>query len=763
MSIFDWFRSEPTQLKLQDTSYGVSKIGMPKAPALDVSLESLQTYSRKSELVYACIEKKAQAACDAEIVVEKRTSKDDWEPVDSHPLVNLLNKPNQWDNGESFLRSWIASENFSDLFYAEIVRSGAGVPVGLYPLNPVHVSPQYSMSRSGQWVLDFYYYYNNGMPVKLMPDELLIRRRHGLGSVYSDVSAVSIALGSVDADAAATDYVRAFFNNGGSPSGIINIKDRRLSDTEAQAYQQKWTQRFGRNGTSRAGIAVLDSAVAEYQAVGAGLNELDNGALNAKIETRICMAFGVPPILIGALVGLEHITQNATSKAAMADFWQYTMSPELKSIRKFLTYSLLPMFEPIEAIMAGTIRVNWDMSQVSALQDDLDDLAKRAVAVYQGGIANLNESRAMVKLDAVEDETGEEFYKAPAPIQVQGQNPDEKPKPPKEDEKPKAEHCPECGELAYFAKFRYCAAERKQFIDVLDADTLEKKTVDFDGLTLGREPQGVELVIDLKGMARDYDTGREDVAKVLLSLRSDLIKQSVTAIEKIRPENVHELALVPPDKAYARVKKVTERLFATGQRQVADDLRRQQGKGKWVSATSELDAGFINAELNGTLLDLESTSELGSIEVKKTRAEWQALIDRIVERTISRVINEIQTRAINFFVARGLLDENDDAIIAELRAALEDQSTKTFDRMAQETANVSIGTGRDAELEERKDEIELFEYSAILDNNTCGTCSDADGMQAADADDLPEAPNPDCDGNAACRCFRVGIGHEENA
>lgn len=734
MKLTDWlFGSTPTQLKLRDDgSHGTAKIGMPKPPPLETSLESLLKYSRKSELVYACIEKKAQAACDAEPVVEKRVN-GEWQPVDAHPLTNLLNKPNPWDNGESFLRSWIASENFSDNFYCEIVRSGAGIPVGLYPLNPVYLVPQYVM-RGSSWVIDFYYYYQTGFPIRLEVDDVLVRRRHGVGSIYSEVSAMQIVLASVDADAAGTDYVRAIYNNGGSPSGILVNKGRAWSDQEALAAQQKWTARYGRGGTSRGGIAVINAEAAEYQAVGMKLNEMGNGNLDDKTETRICMAFGVPPILIGALVGLKHITQNATSKSAMKDFWDHTLSPELKSIRKFLTWELLPMFEPIETIKRGDIRVNWDMSQVMALQDDMDAIAKRAVEIYKGGIAKLDEARGLVKLDAVGGEEGEAFFKAPAPTMNIGNG--EAPKVP---EKPKSQMEQILanavkGDTGLSAVIAALAEER----DVLNADTLEKKTFDFNGLTLGREPTSLEQTIDLKSMVADYETGRERMASVVLSIRDKLIIQSVKAVRDIDPKNVHELILTPPDGAYNGVRKALELLFEKGRSQVDDDLARQLAKASGKDADVQL-------------------------EFKKFKDKWKLFLDRITERIVSRIINEITTRAINFFVSRGLLDKDDNAIIAELRQALQEQSDKTFEDIAAQAANSSIGAGRDAEIEDRVADWEIVEYSAILDANTCGPCEEADGMQAATSSELPDAPNPDCEGGARCRCFHIAIYKEENA
>jgi HK97 family phage portal protein len=450
MSIFDRLmgRSKFTELNLKRNDvqdFLPSKVGMPKADPLDVGFDSLLRYAKKSELVFACIEKKANAATDAVLVVEEKKGKN-WEPLESHPLISLLNKPNEWDDGESFLKAWVASENFADNFYAEIVKSGAGVPVALYPLNPVWLVPQWFMGQGG-WYIGWYWYFQNGYPVRLEVDDLLVRHKHSIGSIYANISNVLIALNSVDADTSATEYVRAFWNNGGAPSGVLAISGRSLSEEQVSHIQQQWMAKYSRNGTNRNGPAVLPEGTT-YTPVSAKLTELNNEALNDETTTKICMSFGVPPILIGALVGLKHVTQNATAKAAMGDFWMHTMSPELKSIRNFLTWNLLPMFEPIEKIKAGQIRVNWDMSQVVALQEDVDAVHSRVGEGYQNGIYMLNEARSKVGLEPVSPEQGgDEFFKPPAP--VVGQPVDNKP-PPK----------PKPGKA-----------------DILDATTLEKKTL----------------------------------------------------------------------------------------------------------------------------------------------------------------------------------------------------------------------------------------------------------------------------------------------
>lgn len=138
-------------------------------------------------------------------------------------------------------------------------------------------------------------------------------------------------------------------------------------------------------------------------------------------------------------------------------------------------------------------------------------------------------------------------------------------------------------------------------------------------------------------------------------------------------------------------------------------------------------------------------------------------IARLVELLISRMVNEIQTRAVNIYTSFGTLGLDEQEIEARLRDELDSQSLKVFEDFAAQTANAAINAGRMAEMDNRKDEISRYEYSAILDQNTCDVCEEADGRQASDPSELPDAPNPDCEGGARCRCFIVAVGNEEQA
>lgn len=722
MKLTEWlWGTGPQSLQLKEASVSTrSRTTMPVAPILDVSLTSLGRYASKSELVYSCIEKKASAACDPELIVEKKTG-DEWETVRGHPALETLLNPNPYDDGESFLKSWIASENIAGIFYAEIVRNGAGQPVQLFPLRPDLVFPQYIFSSKGQ-VIDYYAYRANGFEVRFKPEELLIRRRHGLGSMYSSMSPLAVALGSVDASIATTEYIRAFYNNGGAPSGILKIKGRNMSDEEAEAKQQRWQSRFGRGGRQQGGVAILDDS-AEFQQVGSKLNELESESLTSIDETRICMAFGVPPVLIGAYVGLKNVNQKASFKGAMEEFWDNTMSPELKSIRKFLTRKYLPFFEDMDAIIREEIRFSWNMDTVKALQEDVNEIHTRSIEGYQASIMTLNEARQPMGLPPVDGEEGDAFYTAPVP-EVDEDEPQEE----GEVGQPKKliggfdpSSLPSGWTLTNDSAVPAEIYSRLVSATGNGTDPLKKK-YEHDGMTLSREPTELEKSIDLKAIHDSYEAS--SLIKVCQSIRKDLIKQAISSIGMRTDADIYTLTLMPPMDAYKRVSKEIERAVHAGGGQI-NRAALMNGK-----------AGFWTMH---------------------TKALIDDLIRRLVELTVSRIINEVQTAAANVWAMLGILGLERTEIENRMREELESRSDAPYERIANQGVIAAVNAGRREEMDARKDEIERYVYSAILDKNTCTTCEDWDGAEASDPSELPDTPNPECEGGGSCRCFCIAI------
>lgn len=722
MGLFDTLFKRPEfqtiELKKAFDSARYGMAGVPQYP--DHDRDALINWSRKNELVYACIRKKCEAAADPELVVEKYNGTE-WERVDGHPLVSLIEKPNLADTFDTFLGSWIASEECTGDFYAEIIRQN-GVPVQLWPLDPACMYP---IPNAKGGIAYYEFHSGQGPIIRLNVEDVLHRRKPDLQSRYYGLAPLKVALGSVDADQSQTDYVRAFFHSDGIPAGILTVTDN-LSPDKANELQQGWMARFRRNGAQHKQIAVLGNG-AEFQTIGTNLSEIEGETTRGQAESRICMVFGVPPALVGSYVGMNLATNDATMRTAMEDFWVNTMSPMMKSLRVFLTWNLLPEFEDINLIRTKKIRVNWDMAQVMAMQEDEDVRHNRARENFKASIITINECREQIGMEPVD---GDDYF-------LQAKNVDpiaelvrqvlavrEPPEPP--DPKQLEEGMPKEDEEDVI-EAEIVEEKPKQYEYILPGVFITKpdtKTYDYNGLALRREPTENEKRVDLKGLNDAYEGEKVKLSRILIGIRDDLIEQSADAVKALRADEIYTLTLTPPVQANKKVRKAIDSAVEIGRAQVARELGGQKA------------------------------------EVKKGGPSF---VSRLVDILISRLVNEIQTRAIDVFARLATLGLDDEEITGRLREDLDGQSQKVFESFASQAVNAAINAGRDAEAQDRKDEWNKVEYSALLDANTCSVCEDADGKSSDDPEDLPDAPNPDCEGQANCRCFHIYVFEEGNA
>lgn len=673
---------------------------------------------RSHELVFSCINKIADVMNDAEIIVEVKNAKNEWERKDGHMLPALFKRPNSYQTGRDVRKMMVQSEQGLGKFYAHIERSGAGIPVSMTILNPNRVVPFYDQSRTE--ILYYEYLAANGKRIPLKKEDLFIRRRSDLLDQFNGYAPLMAALKSINSDLGLTDYVDAFFESDGTPSGILKILNSTIKDTKKEEIAALWKKKYGRGGSNQKGVAVLDQN-ADFQKIGSNLDELASDSLSGRFESRICSVFGVPPILVGAYVGLLHTTNNATAKAGLQDFWDNKISNELAGFREWLTWFVLPEFEDIANIQAEKIRVSFDISHVAYLQEDVEKAHQRARDNFKAGGWTLNEFREATgkqpdpngdyylqpqTLAALSPENRalEAFEKVEVgtnPNDPQGSNTDSQDTQndpntdPQDEEKPKA--------LA----------------------TPEKKTFEIDGITLGREPRGAEVFIDFKKIVGDYESEKEKCIKVLSKFRVELIDQAVSTLDKLTTETAHTLTLTPNPKRRKEIANALKSAYQTGREQIVAEITAQQNS-------------------KGSLF----------IEFQKAESDYLDYLDELTDGLISRIINEITARAVNEYLSLKLLN---DYLAEKLSETLLAQAEKYIDKMAGSVVNAAINTGREDELRANVDQVEFYQYSALLDKNTCSPCADADGLEAANIDDLPSAPNPDCDGGENCRCLIVGV------
>lgn len=672
--------------------------GLLGFPVADV--ERLFKWSRESDLAYACISKIVEAAQDPDLIVERRKNrKSEWETEYGHPLRQLMMRPNPEMTQADFLGVWLAGEQICGQFLCEIERNKRGKPIALWPLDPTKMTPL----GEGRWR-----WCAGGEEIELAARDVFRSYLPDPQRPWEPLAPLQVALGAVEADAMQTMFVRAFYKNSGVPSGIIKIRGVLLGEAgkkRAEEIKLEWMRRLGLFGRHPGAPQVLDDN-ADYQKIGANLNELDGGNVRGQNEARICGVFGVPPLLVSAFVGLQFVNQRSSAKEALKDFWANKMSPLLKRTRTKLQWSLLLEWEEEAMVRAELVSTNWDMSQVVAMQEDIAQRDTRARESFRAGALMLSQYKGIMGLPIL---PGDDYYLRRA------------------NQIPITQAVIEAQIAAAvdvtaraISLVLTGSSDPNAGVDNAGGKSFQLKSYDWDGFEVWREPTALEVKADVKktGVAMT-----DHAANLLLGLASvwiDLPTQAVTKMQLLAPGEYHTLALEFPLAAALELRDKIGLAFQAGANLLVNELSRQGG------------TGFLQ---------------------RTAQAAESVSLDRLAALTTSRILNDMQARAVGLVshLALGLAGVELWAAVAQ---GLLNASSAYLKKAADEAAAAAIGRGRKAAGASQTEIKIVWHYSAILDRQTCGLCAGLDGFQSENLAEMPTVPNPACaDGYGKCRCL----------
>lgn len=357
--------------------------GQDILPLVDLKSYAIEGYQRNS-LVYACIRKIATTAPAAPLQVE-RFVKGQREAVFDHPLLKIFTRPNpyvfQFNLAESI-------HTFLNLF-GEVFLLRVGTPEHteeLWFARPDRMRPIPGVKK----LLGFVYYADDGARTPFLPDEVLHLKYpnpwdtwEGLGRGLSPLSA---AAREADVDNSGTEFLKDFFANAAVPFGLLKSKQV-LQDPDIKRIRKRIKEQYS-GPRQWHEIMILDQE-AEYQRMGLNIDEMALPEIRNFTESRVCAVFDVPPILVGAQVGLRRSTFNNFSESRKA-LWHDKLIPDNQRVAEAMTAFFAP---ELEGLVIGH-----NYQNVGVLQEDRTAKFARADQGYSGGWMTLNEARREVGL-----------------------------------------------------------------------------------------------------------------------------------------------------------------------------------------------------------------------------------------------------------------------------------------------------------------------------------------------------------------------------
>lgn len=395
MGWFDWLGFKARNDASVDPNFGGSMQfytpGQPIWSSKDYASFVRNGY-KKNPTIYLCINKIAGAA--AGITWKLYRDRDMKKTIDDHPLIDLWRKPNPSTRGSgTFIENMFGFWHMAGNSYVWAYRPTPNeAPLALWPLRPDRMKAVASAAGVSSYV----YGYGTSTPRIFEAPDVMHLKFPGYDDDVYGLSPVEVASYYADQQNEAMGWNTALMQNAGRPASVFTSKSYL---TEEQREQVKAELRKKYSGKRNAGQPLILEADMTWQNMSLTPMELD-WLKSRELNTRdIAAIFDVAPELAGDSAG-KTFANVAEARQAL---YLENVLPKLDRVRDYVNSWLVPMYQDLARSGAYW---SYDIQDVEALADLIQkrETSKedRALKIWSGGIATLNEAREKVGLEKLD-------------------------------------------------------------------------------------------------------------------------------------------------------------------------------------------------------------------------------------------------------------------------------------------------------------------------------------------------------------------------
>ena len=294
---------------------------------------------------YKCIKKNSEriGAIPLRLYRKKGTGdKRDWEEIEEHPLLDLLNNPGDGKTRFELFQLWSMHDDLTGNAYwlLDGVEEEGDEPTGITVLNPrcvkvltAHVNGEKQRSVTG------FKYSEDAMETIYPPWKILHFRCPNPDNPFMGLGPTEAVLASIDTLNYANEWNKLFFKNGGHPGMILETDQvnpdiiKLLRDTFEDKYQ----------GADKAHkTAVLPQGVKVAQNASSTQKDMDFSEMLTKMRDDILSAYGVPAVILG--LGLGETMNRASAETLQYVYAAETVDPRMRRFVTTLNFGLVPLF-----------------------------------------------------------------------------------------------------------------------------------------------------------------------------------------------------------------------------------------------------------------------------------------------------------------------------------------------------------------------------------------------------------------------------------
>jgi len=310
--------------------------------------------------------------------------------IDTHPLLDLLARPNASVSGTEFFETLYGHLLMSGNGWLEAVEGAHGL-AGLQLLRPDRV--RVIEGRDGWPVAHEYAVGQARRRYAIEPVAgrglLHLRLFHPLDD-HAGFAPLGAAQMALDLHNQASTWNKALLDNSARPSGALVYQPKDGGNlTDEQYGRLKDELEDGYQGASRAGRPMLLEGGLDWKAMGLSPKDMDFVEARNGAARDIALALGVPPMLIGIPGDLTYANYQEANRA----FCRQTVLPLVARTAAAMTNWFRPVF-------GGRLRLDFDADRLPGLEAERDALWKR---LSEAPFLNEDEKRQAVGYQPLEE------------------------------------------------------------------------------------------------------------------------------------------------------------------------------------------------------------------------------------------------------------------------------------------------------------------------------------------------------------------------
>jgi HK97 family phage portal protein len=346
-------------------------------------------------LCYSCLRYRASKLTEPPLwIVDETNDGESWLEGE-HELTSLLELPNPDMEMQEFLD--LVSLYLDTTGACLIVKNTdrAGRTASLYPFARDEFSVE---PANGRLYGRFQVRTLKGTDWK-QPEDVIYLRTADARGLYSNVSPTDVALSHINLGRQLVTAIKSALRNAVRPGAIVTIEGE-LSDEGFQRMKGEVEHNY--EGVYNAGKTVLLEGGGKLaEAKGGTLKDMSIGPLQEDVESAICSAYQVHPVLVQSKLGVQASSGMSDSIKPLQDlFYDTVILPRWGYIERAFTRSVL---RPVDDRPRRFIR--FDTSKVRGLQVDMTAKVQEAAGAV--GFWLIDEQRAHTQKKPLPNKEGQ--------------------------------------------------------------------------------------------------------------------------------------------------------------------------------------------------------------------------------------------------------------------------------------------------------------------------------------------------------------------